>query len=69
MYFDCAHADLELVRDQLVGQAFDHQAHHGALPLGQFTQAGLQQCYLATRTENLGGLCEGLLDPVDQCIV
>ncbi len=39
MHLYRAHADVQLIGNQLVGQAINHQAHHGLLALRQLVHA------------------------------
>jgi hypothetical protein len=64
-----AHADVELVGNQLVGQALDHQPHHVTLALGQVGQPGLQPRGLAPGLQRARRLRNGLLDAVHQGVV
>ena len=56
MHFHRAHADVQLVGDELVGQAFDDQAHDLAFALGQLVQAFVQPVGAALARQRLGRL-------------
>jgi len=64
-----AHADVELIGNQLVGQAGHHQVHHVAFAVGQLAQPLLQAAALAQFGQPLARLGQGLLDAVHQGIV
>src|SRR5690606_8375257 len=63
------HADVELVGDQLVGQARHYQVHHVAFTVGEFAEAHLQVAALAQLRQAFGRAGQCLLDAVDQGVV
>ena len=65
MHFDGAHADVQLIGDELVGQAGYHQIHHIALAFGEVVQATLQAAALAQLFQVSVRLRPRLLDAID----
>ncbi|MNV60909.1 hypothetical protein D3C71_1533930 [compost metagenome] len=69
MHFDRAHADGQFVGNQLVGQAVDHQAHHGLLAVREVGHAPAH-LLLPAQGFQVGGRCmQGVLHTVHQGIV
>ena len=62
MHFHRAHADVELIGNQLVGHALDHQLHHAALAVGQLAQTAEQHMAQGRGLQVLGRLLQRLLD-------
>ena len=69
MHLHRAHADVELIGDQFVGQAFHHQTHDVTLALGQVSQFDLQVGVAAPGLESPRRHAQRLLDAVHQGIV
>jgi hypothetical protein len=67
--FHRAHADRELVGNQLVRQPLDHEPHHVALAVGQLGDALGQPAAQALHFQRLQRRIQRMLDAVDQRVV